>query len=114
MPYVVRDENGCIVSVLAQPAKNGERWDGSDEDINEIFSAEDATKQLQEVLVASDLSFVRVLEDLIGVLLDKGVLMLTDLPEAAQQKVLQRKEIRDYISRLSGLVAEEKDEEILI
>lgn len=114
MPYVVRDENGCIISVLTQPSKDGERWDGSDEDIDEIFSAEDAAKQLQEVLVASDLSFVRVLEDLIGVLLDKGVLMLTDLPEAAQQKVLQRKEIRDYISRLSGLVAEEKDEEILI
>ena len=114
MAYVVRDENGCIVSVLARPTGDGERWDGSDEDLNEAFTPEEAAKQLQEVLVASDLSFVRVLEDLIGVLLDKGVLMLTDLPEAAQHKILQRQDIRDYISRLSGLIVEEKDEEILI
>ncbi|MDI5936307.1 tryptophan synthase subunit beta like protein [Halomonas sp. M4R5S39] len=49
---------------------------------------------------ASDLAFVRVLEDVIELLMDKGVISFTDLPEAAQQKVMERQSLR---RRLNGL-----------
>ena len=115
MPYVVRDDSGAIISVLAQPSNGSERLDASNEELQRFFfDNEDADNALKEVLVASDLSFVRVLEDLIGVLLEKGVLMHTDLPEAAQTKIMQRRDIRTQIHKLGELVGDNKDDEILI
>nr|WP_290950731.1 tryptophan synthase subunit beta like protein [Halomonas sp.] len=45
-------------------------------------------------MIASDLAFVRVVEDMLEVLLAKGVLSFTDLPPAAQSKVMERKSLR--------------------
>ncbi len=114
MPYVVRDENGSILSIMASPKDGAERLDASDGELQTFFESEDANEALKEVLVASDMSFVRVLEDLIGVLLDKGVLMLTDLPEAAQLKIMQRRDIRRQIHKLSDLIGDQKDDDVLI
>ena len=115
MPYVVRDKNGSVISVIATPgsAEDG-RLQASDEEIAEFLEGDSAAKVLQEVLVASDLSFVRVLEDLISVLLEKELLMLTDLPEAAQEKILERKHVRRKISDLSRLVADEEEDQAMV
>ena len=112
MTVVVRDKNGGIVSVLAPNlAADERRLHASDEELSEIFEGEEAVRQLQEVLVASDLSFVRVLEDLIGVLVDKGVIMLTDLPEVAREKLLERQEARGNLGRIGPIVSEAADDE---
>ncbi|MEO1082532.1 MAG: tryptophan synthase subunit beta like protein [Pseudomonadota bacterium] len=48
----------------------------------------------QSGLARSDLDFVRVLEDLLEVLIRKNLLLFTELPEQAQQKILQRRALR--------------------
>ncbi|VFS56484.1 Uncharacterised protein [Kluyvera cryocrescens] len=48
--------------------------------VNSIRTA--TIQQLQQ----SDLNMVRVLEDLIEVLMSKGIISITDLPPAAQSK----------------------------
>jgi len=114
MPYVLRDKNGCIVSVMSHPGESAEgRIDASDDEIREIFGEEQAAEKLQEVLVASDLSFVRVLEDLIGVMLDKGIIKFTDLPDAAREKMLERRNIRSYLTNVSGLIEDTREDEEL-
>lgn len=45
-------------------------------------------------LSQTDTSLVRVLEDLIDALITRGVIQFTDLPEAAQAKLLERRETR--------------------
>jgi len=45
-----------------------------------------------------DSAFVRVLEDLIDTLIEKGVIRLTDLPLAAQQKLGERKHLRQRLN----------------
>jgi len=50
--------------------------------------------QLVASLTQSDLALVRVLEDLIDTLIERGVMQFTDLPEAAQSKLLDRRESR--------------------
>ena len=45
-------------------------------------------------LEQSDLAMARVLEDVINLLVDQGTLRFTDLPEAAQLKLLSRRELR--------------------
>lgn len=49
----------------------------------------------QSSLEQSDQAMARVLEDVINLLVDKGTIRFTDLPDAAQQKLLNRRELRD-------------------
>lgn len=46
-------------------------------------------------LSETDIGMVRVLEDLIDVLIRKGVLQFTELPAAAQAKLLERRTARE-------------------
>ena len=53
--------------------------------------ASDASKN---ALSQSDSEMARVLEDLVDVLITRGVIQFTDLPEAAQAKLLERRQNR--------------------
>lgn len=54
-------------------------------------------------VTASDAALVRVLEDLINVLVDRGVIRITDLPAAAQAKLTARDDWRSQMHTLSLL-----------
>ena len=75
-------------------------------------SAELESQVIQSELQASDLEMVRVLEDLIFTLIDRGVIMMTDLPKAAQEKIHARTDLRDRLNDLGAIVGE--SEEILL
>jgi len=60
---------------------------------------------------ALDVAFIRVLEDLVDVLIDKGVLRLTDLPQAAQDKLNVRKGLRCRLNDELNLLGD--DESVL-
>jgi hypothetical protein len=47
-----------------------------------------------QALSESDAAIARVLEDLVDVLITRGVIQFTDLPEAAQNKLLNRRQTR--------------------
>ena len=62
-------------------------------------------------LSQTDTSLVRVLEDLIDVLINRGVIQFTDLPEAAQAKLLERRETRASLdNRLQLLPTDPSDD----
>lgn len=65
---------------------------------------EDSLLRLQE----SDLEMIRVLEDLIHLLIHKGVVRITDLPEAAQAKLSERSRAREALGGLAGLINDEE------
>lgn len=64
----------------------------------------DSLSRLQQ----SDLEMIRVLEDLIHVLIDRGTVHITDLPQAAQLKLAERGRVRDGLGGLTGLINEEE------
>ncbi len=110
MPYVIRDGDGQIVAVHAIQSKRAqERLQADDAELREFVAATGDSSNLQNVLIASDLELVRVLEDLIAVLIDKRIIMLTDLPEAAQRKLARRYELRSQLNDLGGIVAEQEE-----
>jgi len=49
-------------------------------------------------LAISDTKMVRVIEDVIGLLINKGVFHFTDLPEASRQILMVRRELRYYLA----------------
>ncbi len=110
MPYVTRDQNGRIAAVHAtQSAEATEKLAPGDPDLVEFLGRTSDPAGLQNALVVSDLALVRVLEDLITVLIDKRIIMLTDLPKAAQQKLARRYDMRSRLADLGGIVAEHED-----
>ncbi len=94
MFYVTRNSNGVIhtISKLEQPGS--EMLDDGNPEIKEFLSSD-----LNSVFAALDTEFFRVLEDLIDTLIEKNVIHHTDLPVAAQQKLLTRKGIRQHVQK---------------
>lgn len=63
-------------------------------------------------LSLTDIGLVRVLEDTIDLLIERGLIRFTDFPEAAQVKLLERRSMRASLRRLD-LLKEEGEEEII-
>ncbi|MDX1422719.1 MAG: hypothetical protein R3322_06245 [Kiloniellales bacterium] len=105
MPYVARDKSGAIIAVFKD--ENGcaqESVSPYDRELQSFLGqdgpAEQARKRavdrmkLQQALKQSDAEFVRVLDDLVRVLLDKKLILFTDLPIEAQRKLMGRQRFR--------------------
>ncbi len=110
MPFVTRDKDGHIVAIRATRSKSAQEKLAPDHpELREFLGQTDDSEEIENALVASDLELVRVLEDLIAVLIDKRIIMLTDLPKAAQQKLANRYELRSRLADIGGIVAEQED-----
>lgn len=108
MHFIERDSDGRIVRIESIAfAEATEQRAEPTEEITEWLKA-NTLQQLQQ----SDLDMVRVLEDLIEVLMSKGVISITDLPQAAQHKLLSRAKARQTLGGLEDLIGD--DEEHLI
>lgn len=66
----------------------------------------DAAEQL---LSQSDTAIARVLEDLVDVLISRGVIQFTDLPQAAQDKLMSRQETRAKLKNSLQLLPDDGD-----
>jgi hypothetical protein len=96
MPYVKRDNDGRIVSVSRESAQGCEPLSTMDPELQAFLaSLEGRSEELRH----TDLDFVRVLEDLVELLVGKGVILFTELPESAQEKMIFRQRLR---SRMAG------------
>jgi hypothetical protein len=118
MFYVQRDSDGQLLRVEAEAyAESTETLPADHPDLQAWFANEimaTSHKQLQQIkqlkqLRQSDLEMIRVLDDLIAVLINKGVILVTDLPAPAQAKLMDRSQAREALGGLSQLV--EDDEE---
>ncbi|MDX1424510.1 MAG: hypothetical protein R3322_15300 [Kiloniellales bacterium] len=113
MPYVTRDPEGRITSLHAE--RDGDRQEPLAADHPELLSFVGAHVRVAEIrgeLEASDLELIRVLEDLIAVLVNNGIIRLTDLPLAAQVKLSRRGRLRDRLGGIGDL-AGDADEVLL-
>lgn len=109
MPFIKRDENRQLIAIFHEKQDDAEEELAvNDKEIIEFLESGNYTEYTNYLLNQSDRDFIRVLEDLIDVLLDKHVLLLTDLPEAAQRKLLKRKKIRK--KHIQSILSEEDDD----
>lgn len=101
MPYIKRDADGRLLAVEQTPFADmtGELTE-DDSEVRAWLAARESLAHLRQ----SDLEMVRVLEDLVHALIDKGVLRITDLPEAAQAKLAGRSRARDALGATRLLV----------
>lgn len=91
MPYVSKNKNNEVVAVSIEPSQECSIWvEDGDVELRSFLSQWNRNSALDD----SDLEFIRVLEDLLDVLMDKGVFLFTELPDEAQAKLLQRQALR--------------------
>ena len=100
MPYIRRDAQGRIAAVQLEPGDGLEQLSAGAPELAEF------TRKMagdQHSLEQSDMRLVRVLEDLIELLIARDVIRFTDLPQAAQEKLLERRSMRQSLGALDLL-----------
>lgn len=105
MVYVQRDEHGRLLRVEYQPFEGmTDNLAVESEELKAWLNAKEEVRARLASLHSSDLELVRVLEDVVSVLVERGVIQYTDLPEAARVKLDQRAVARAEIEGLSSIL----------
>lgn len=91
MPYVERDASGKIVSLHQYASTPGAELLSPEHPDVLTFLYGDAQKA---ELLALDLGFIRVIEDLIDLLVSRNLIYFTDLPAPVQDKLNSRQRAR--------------------
>ncbi len=111
MPFVKRDAEGNISAVFNKPIKEGaEEIRPNDPELVDFLHKNHPESAARRDFVESDLALARVLEDLIDLLIDKGAFRFTDLPEAAQTKLLARRGLRKEFAYMDTLFALDEED----
>jgi len=108
MPYIKRDQDNNIIAIYAEPPFEGaENLPVSSNEIIEFLNKNASDKDALQLLNSSDYELARVLEDLIELLVDKNLILFTELPSAAQHKLTQRRRARHNLHDSDNLMVDE-------
>lgn len=111
MPYVKRDDGGSIIAVSGVELEGFESLHRvSDDDMTALLSSVDKTLQ---ALSQADMEFIRVIEDVVTLLVDQSQIQFTDLPDAAQRKILERQRMRNIIRPNLDLLPDENNDKLI-
>ena len=113
MPFVRRDQEGKIVAVsIESESDQDEELSASDSELIGFYTQGLEGDNPLSFLFKSDLEVTRVLEDLIDLLIARGIINFTDLPESAQTKLMGRRKARANLQHgeIGGVLV---DDEIL-
>lgn len=107
MVYVQRDAQGRLLRVEYQPFEGmSENLAVESEELQNWLRVKEEVKARLDALNSSDLELIRVLEDVVIVLVDRGVIQYTDLPEAARSKLDERAIARADMEGLNSMLKE--------
>jgi len=109
MAYISRNNTGDITAVYDSAQFNGQEYISlDDEELVNFIKQTSNNDDVKVVLSESDVALVRVLEDLINTLIDKKIILFTDLPLPAQEKLANREKIRGHLTQLDNLLADDE------
>jgi hypothetical protein len=105
MLYVERAEDGKIIALHSSPKPNAdEKKSIMDEEILDFLHTTVSADSRKLLLTLSDMGIIRLLEDLIELLIQKNIILFTELPEQAQGKITERKRLRETIASQNLMV----------
>lgn len=120
MPYVARGNSGAIIAVFKEENECAREHVSPENSELQAFLGQNKRREmppqepasrskLHQALRQSDADFVRVLDDLVYLLINKGVIVFTDLPREARTKLMLRRRLRDRARDLGGLVGDAEE-----
>lgn len=115
--FVQRNDRGEIIAISQQQTADCQEAVAEHSEELHVFAQryllDTIPHEAQHQLQQSDSDLARVLEDVIDLLAVKGLIQFTDLPEAAQSKLLRRKHIRQHARNLNLIDDNEPDDSFL-
>ncbi|WP_330926696.1 tryptophan synthase subunit beta like protein [Candidatus Sororendozoicomonas aggregata] len=96
MLYVLKDSEGHITAVSEQAISSDWHAVSLEDEALHAFLEKNPTMG-NKVMEAADADFIRVLEDVIDLLLDKELIRFTELPVPVQNKLLNRRRYRENL-----------------
>jgi hypothetical protein len=107
MPYVKKDSDNRIIAVSEVAADGFVEVAQDDQQLSGFLNSIDGN---YHQLASTDLNFIRVLEDVIELLISKNNIRFTDLPQAAQEKMINRQQLRDTMNNQLDLLDNEGED----
>ncbi len=107
MVYVQRDAEGLLLRVESEPFEGmTDTLAVESEELESWLKTREEVRARLTSLKQTDLDLIRVLEDVVIVLVERGVISFTDLPEAARNKLDERALARAELEGLSSEINE--------
>lgn len=104
MPYVIRDKDGRVTGLSEEcQGAASEQLNLSRPDVKKFLTA------AKDQLSSSSVETIRVIEDLVDLLIQKKLILITDLPLDAQQKLSERQRMHSELNVLDNLMVYEED-----
>jgi hypothetical protein len=98
MIYVLRDSQGRITKISESPKSN--EWQECQEGNKELqLFLQNNPSATKDIMRSVDADFIRVLEDVIDLLINKEIIKFTDFPVPVQNKLLKRRKYRNVIKQ---------------
>lgn len=105
MLYIERDLNGKIIGIHNEPTQDAhEAKTVMDSEVIEFLNSTGLKESWKPVFNILDQNLIRVLDDLVDLLVEKKVILFTDLPYEAQEKIKERKVIRKKLKNSEFIV----------
>lgn len=107
MPYAIKNEQGEIVALTATPnSKDDQPVSFNDPEVLKFLTSDIERTQNSKfnTLFLQDLQEIRIVEDLIDLLTAKGIILFSELPQAAQEKILRKKTQRDEFNHSNDIL----------
>ncbi len=110
MPFVQRDDEGRVAALHREKTEDADEYlPPHHPEVRAFVNAAESDRGAEAEFYRSDQSMIRVYEDLLDVLMDKKAILLTDLPEAARQKLLGRKRLRSELTTIGDILSDDSD-----
>ncbi len=106
MLYAERDNTGKIIAIKNSPTENNQE-ELSEADLIEFISQSENSGTYKTLLTVLDTGIIRVLDDLVDILVSKNIIMFTDLPQEAREKIGERKRIRQQMKESNQLMVDD-------
>ena len=109
MSYVARDPNGYITAVYKDAAEGAtEQLPLTNPEVCQFLSLCGSPDSLASALRESDVAMARTTEDLIDILVSKGVFLFLELPQEVREKCRMRGALRGRMTELMGLIDDDE------
>ena len=93
----MRDEGRSVVAVFAHPQLGADPIADDDPELLAFVTGGQSESVMCAYLANSDADLLRIVEELINVLINQDLVLLTDFPEGAQRKLMRRQAIRSKL-----------------
>ena len=100
MPYIRRSHDGSIHSIAQDADDNHTEYlQPTSPELAEFLGDNSDISNTKQTLAESDGDIARVTEDLIDLLIQKNLILFTELPKPVQEKLLTRAKLRSHLNK---------------